>query len=236
MKTALVTGGAKRIGSEIVKILHKNNFNVIIHYFNSKDLALKLAKELNTKRKNSASTIKLELSDINAIKKFSKTINKLDLIVNNASVFYPTKIDDIDKDTYKDIIDVNLTAPFFISVFLAPILKKTKGVIINIIDIHSERPLKNYPIYNISKSALAMMTKTLALELAPDIRVCGVSPGSIVWPQKITNQEKNNILKKIALGAQGNLQDIAYAVLFLATAKYITGQIINVDGGRTLNQ
>ena len=239
MKTALITGGAQRIGAQITQTLHENGCNVIIHYRHSEQAALTLAQQLNSKRANSATTLQAELSDFDTIKTLSETIDNLDILVNNASVFYPTPVDEANQDSWNQIMTTNLMAPFFLSQSLAPTLSKKSGCIINIVDIHAQRPLKNHSIYNISKAGLAMMTKTLAKELAPDIRVCGVSPGSILWPEneaELTVEQKNKMLNKIALGKQGSAQDIANTVLFLANSPYITGQIINVDGGRTLNQ
>ncbi len=239
MKTALVTGGAHRIGAQICHTLHDNNFNVIIHYKNSASAAQDLATELNNKRKNSASTIQADLSDIKSIEKLCSAINSLDVLINNASVFYPTPISEINQDSYQQIMNTNLMAPLFLSTTLAEKMSDNNGCIVNIIDIHSQRPLKNYTIYNISKAAIAMMTKTLAKELAPKLRVCGVSPGSILWPEnaaEIDQNKKNKMLNKIALKKQGSSKDIAQTVLFLINSNYITGQIISVDGGRTLNQ
>ena len=239
MKIALITGGAKRIGAQITQTLHENNYNVIIHYHRSESEALALAKKLNNIRVNSASTLQAELSDINTIQALCNSINKLDVLVNNASVFYPTPVSEANQDSWNQIIATNLMAPFFLSQSLALTLSKENGCIINIVDIHAERPLKNHSIYNISKAGLAMMTKTLAKELAPNVRVCGVSPGSIFWPEnkaELNTEQKNKMLEKIALKKQGKASDIADTVLFLAKSNYITGQIINVDGGRTLSQ
>lgn len=239
MKTALVTGGAHRIGAQICRTLHDNNFNVIIHYKNSASAAQDLATKLNKKRKNSASIIQADLSNIKSIEKLCSAINSLDVLINNASVFYPTPISEINKDSYQQIMNTNLMAPLFLSTTLADKMSDNNGCIVNIVDIHSQRPLKNYTIYNISKAAIAMMTKTLAKELAPKLRVCGVSPGSILWPEnsaEIDQNKKNKMLNKIALKKQGSSEDIAQTVLFLINSNYITGQIISVDGGRTLNQ
>ncbi len=239
MKTALVTGGAHRIGAQICRTLHDNNFNVIIHYKNSASAAQDLATELNKKRKNSASIIQADLSNIKSIEKLCSAINSLDVLINNASVFYPTPISEINKDSYQQIMNTNLMAPLFLSTTLADKMSDNNGCIVNIVDIQSQRPLKNYTIYNISKAAIAMMTKTLAKELAPKLRVCGVSPGSILWPEnsaEIDQNKKNKMLNKIALKKQGSSEDIAQTVLFLINSNYITGQIISVDGGRTLNQ
>ncbi|HIG88356.1 pteridine reductase [Candidatus Thioglobus sp.] len=239
MKTALITGGAQRIGAQITQTLHENNYNVIIHYRHSEQEALALAQQLNNKRSNSATTLQAELSNLDAVKTLANAIDSLDILVNNASVFYPTPINEASQNSWNQIMATNLIAPFFLSQTLAPTLLKNNGCIINIVDVHAERPLKNHSIYNISKAGLAMMTKTLAKELAPNIRVCGVSPGSIIWPEneaKLTEDQKNKMLSKIALERQGDAGDIANTVLFLANSPYITGQIINVDGGRTLNQ
>ncbi|HIM57933.1 MAG TPA: pteridine reductase [Gammaproteobacteria bacterium] len=239
MKTALITGGAQRIGAQIAQTLHNDGYNIIIHYRHSKQAAETLAQELNTQRNNSATTIQAELSNLDDIKALSQSIERLDVLVNNASVFYPTPVKEATPDTWYTIMNTNLMAPFFLSQSLTNVLNKTSGCIINLVDIHAQRPLKNHAIYNISKAGIAMMTKTLAKELAPNIRVCGVSPGSIIWPEneaELTDAQKNKMLNKIALGKQGSALDIANTVLFLANSSYITGQIISVDGGRTLNQ
>ena len=239
MKTALITGGAQRIGAQITKTLHAHGYNIVIHYRNSSQEAQTLADELNQLRTNSATLIQAELSDLQALKTLANTIKQLDVLVNNASVFYPTLMQNVNENDWNTIINTNLMAPFFLSQSLSAILSKNKGCIINIVDIHAQRPLKNHAIYNISKAGLAMMTQTLAKELAPEIRVCGVAPGSILWPEnqaKLNDEQKDKMLNKIPLSKQGSPEDIANTVLFLANSPYITGQIISVDGGRTLNQ
>jgi pteridine reductase len=239
MKTALITGGAQRIGAQIAQTLHSNGYNIIIHYRHSKQAAETLAQTLNAQRSDSATIVQAELSNLDDIQALSHHIERLDVLVNNASVFYPTAVEEANQDAWNNIMNTNLMAPFFLSQSLTAALKKNSGCIINIVDIHGERPLKNHAIYNISKAGVAMMTKTLAKELAPEIRVCGVSPGSILWPENeasLSNEQKNKMLNKIALGRQGDATDIANTVLFLASSTYITGQIISVDGGRTLNQ
>ena len=238
MKTALISGGAVRIGAQIVRTLHENGYKVIIHCHQSEEIAQQLCSELNTKRNNSAQVLVADLGDNKAIKKLTQTIKSLDLLVNNASVFFPTTENSTIEDWDK-IININLRAPFFITTGLSKVLATSQGSIVNIIDIHSDRPLKNHSIYNISKAGLKMLTKTLAKELAPNIRVNGVSPGSILWPQgpaELSQEEKFNMLDRIALNKHGSTEDIAEAVLFLADAKYITGEVINIDGGRSLNQ
>ena len=239
MKTALITGGAQRIGAQITKTLHAHGYNIVIHYRNSSQEAQTLADELNQLRANSATLIQAELSDLQALKTLANTIKQLDVLVNNASVFYPTLMQNVNENDWNTIINTNLMAPFFLSQSLSAALSKNKGCIINIVDIHAQRPLKNHAIYNISKAGLAMMTQTLAKELAPEIRVCGVAPGSILWPEnqaKLNDEQKDKMLNKIPLSKQGSPEDIANTVLFLANSPYITGQIISVDGGRTLNQ
>ena len=239
MKKALITGGAARIGAQIARTLHENNFNIIIHYNHSIGKAQHLSDDLNSIRQDSSEVISGDLKDIESISSIVNSIDSLDLLVNNASVFYPKSVENSEIDDWNDVINVNLRAPFFLSKGLSNKLSASGGSIINIIDIHADRPLKNHAVYNISKAGLKMMTQTLAKELAPSIRVNGVSPGSILWPEasaEISEIEKKLMLERIALNRQGSPQDIADAVLFLANSDYITGQIINIDGGRTLNQ
>ena len=239
IKTALVTGSSARIGAEIIRVLHKNNYQVIIHCNNSKEIADQLCNDLNNLRENSAKVIVGDLSNIESIDMINDSIDSLDLLVNNASVFYPNSIGESSPEHWDSILNVNLKAPFFLAKSLSEKLSSQNGSIINIIDIHAERPLEKHAIYNISKAGLKMLTQTLAKELAPSIRVNGVSPGSILWPEhdaQLTDDDKNLMLKKIPLNSQGSPKDIADTVLFLANANYITGQTINVDGGRTLAQ
>jgi len=239
MKTALISGGAARIGAQIVRTIHENGYKVIIHCHQSEEIAQALCHELNSKRNNSAQVIVADLGDNEAIKKLTQKIKSLDLLVNNASVFYPTLTENSTIEDWDKIININLKAPFFLATGLSKVLAVSQGSIVNIIDIHSDRPLKNFSIYNISKAGLKMLTKTLAKELAPNIRVNGISPGSILWPQdesQLSEKEKMMMIDKVALKRQGSPNDIAQAVLFLANSKYITGQIINIDGGRSLNQ
>jgi len=239
MKTALISGGAMRIGAQIVRTLHEDGYKVIIHCHKSEEIAKKLCTELNSKRNDSAQVLVTDLGDNVDIKKLTKTIKSLDLLVNNASVFYPTLTENSTIKDWDKIININLRAPFFLAMGLSKVLAVNQGCIVNIVDIYSDRPLKNFSIYNISKAGLKMLTKTLAKEFAPNIRVNGISPGSILWPQddsQLSEKEKMNMLDRIPLSRQGSPNDIAQAVLFLANSKYITGQTINIDGGRSLNQ
>jgi pteridine reductase len=239
MKTALITGGAARIGAEITKTLHDNQFDVIIHYNKSKTKAEKLCVSLNKKRQNSATIVHADLDSISELDQLIESVYNIDLLVNNASVFYPTPLEESTINDWDAIMNINVRAPLFLSKGLSNKLQNSYGCIVNIVDIHAERPLKNYSIYNISKTAIKALTKTLAKDLAPNVRVCGVSPGSILWPEQraeLESDKKQILLERVALKRQGSTSDIADAVLFLANANYITGEVINVDGGRSLHQ
>jgi len=237
-KWALVTGGSKRIGATIVETLHNNGFNVAIHYNSSSDAADQLCAELNAKRQDSSIAIEADLIDQdsldNLIPSLIETTQRLDVLVNNASTFYPTPIEKITLEDWENLFGTNLKAPLFLAKYAAKYLKQSKGIIINIIDIHAKKPLKEHPIYGSAKSGLAMLTRSLASDLAPDVRVNGISPGLILWPENNPSEQvKNNILQQIPLQKIGTSEDIANCVLFLIEdAPYITGEIIAVDGGR----
>ena len=240
-KVVLITGGARRIGAETANYLHSKGMNIIITYSKSASAAKSLKKILNSKREKSCDIHKVEF---NSRVNFKKTTNdilkifgRIDYLINNASKFYPTKINDITEKAWLDTIDTNIKTPLFLSKYLYKELKKRKGAIINIIDIHVEPPLKDHIIYNISKAGLLALTRTLAKDLAPQVRVNGVSPGAIMWPEnESSNKKKLDILSKIPMKSVGNPKDIAKAIYFLLEeSPYITGQNINVDGGRRLN-
>lgn len=238
-KTVLITGAAKRIGAAIAKQLHQAGMNIIIHYNNSEKEAIDLANHLNTLRADSTTTVQANLENRNTYKTLIedslKFKNRLDVLVNNASVFYPTSIDVISEEQWQETINTNLKAPLFLSLFAINSLRENKGCIVNIADIYGVKPLKDHTIYSISKSGLISLTRSLAKELAPDIRVNAVSPGAITWPIAIDDETKNTILEHSALKKTGTMEDISKAVLFLINdADYVTGQVINVDGGRTL--
>ena len=236
-KFVLITGGAKRIGATTSRYLHEKGFNTILHYNNSELEAESISKELNKIRKNSCFTIQADFNSENSISKLVervKSITKaLDLLVNNASSFYPTPIDTASSDQWKDLTDTNVTTPLFLIQALAPYLKKANGCIINISDTLVKNGIKEYSLYSGAKAALEGITKSLAKELAPKVRVNGIAPGAILWPddKDLSNKEKESILKKIAMGRIGKPEDIASAIFFLTESKYTTGQIINVDGG-----
>lgn len=238
---ALVTGSARRIGAEIVRKLHAEGMRVIVHYRSSDQAAKALAQELNAQRKDSVATISFDLHNTEHIAKFAQdTINtwgRLDVLVNNASTFYPTPFDNITDAQWEDLLGINLKAPLFLSKAFAPELQKNQGSIVNIVDIHAERPLKGYTTYSVAKAGLAMLTKSLARELAPAVRVNGVAPGAILWPEVEAYEALHKeIIERTALKREGNPHDIAATVWFLIdAADYITGQVIAVDGGRTLS-
>ena len=238
-RTVLITGAAKNIGATIAKELHSSGMKIIIHYNHSQKEATKLVDELNDLRENSAIKIQADLKKkecysmlINAALDFT---GKIDVLINNASAFYPTPLNDINEKNWNELININLKAPLFISKLAAESLKENNGCIINITDIHASNPLINHAIYCISKAGLIILTKSLAKELAPNIRVNAISPGAITWPDGMDSETKENIINQTVLKKMGNAEDIAKTVIFLIEdASYITGQILNVDGGKTL--
>ena len=239
-RVALITGAAHRIGATTAKLLHQNGMNIVLHYRGSREKAQALQNELNKIRENSVILIQADLHNTSGlpalIEASIKTWGKLDVLINNASSFYPTQIGKATEDQWDDLIGSNLKAPFFLSQAAAPYLKETQGCIINIVDIHAERPLKTFPIYSMAKAGLVMMTKSLAGELGPDIRVNAVAPGAILWPENLDEVAQQRIVSRTFLKRQGEPNDIAKTILFLIqNADYITGQIIAVDGGRSLN-
>lgn len=240
-KVVLITGAARRIGAAIAKKLHAEGSNVVIHYRHSAQDALQLCETLNAQRNSSAAAIAADLSDIDAVTALAqKSVDvwgRLDTLINNASSFYPTSIGQSNPEQWQDLFDSNLKAPFFLAQALAAELKKNQGCIINMADIHADRPLKEHTIYCCAKAGNTMLTKSLARELAPEVRVNGIAPGAIMWPEEnLSSSAKNEILERTALKRSGCESDIAGTVNFLVNhAPYITGQIIPVDGGRTLS-
>ncbi|MGQ9426258.1 pteridine reductase [Gilvimarinus sp. F26214L] len=241
-KVALITGGARRIGAEIARQLHRAGYRIVIHHNRSAGEAAALCESLNQLRSESAVVAAGDLCDMNALRNLAHLAqrhwNRLDVLVNNASSFYPTPVGDISETDWDNLVGTNLKAPLFLSQALAPALKSTGGCIINLADVHAERPLSGHPVYCAAKAGNVMLTKSLAKELAPDVRVNGIAPGAILWPEndgELSESDKQNILQKIALKRIGSPADIARTVLFLVTeAPYVTGQIIAVDGGRNL--
>ncbi len=249
-RVALITGSARRIGASIAKMLHQQGYNVIIHYHRSKQDAEHLVDALQNLRANSAIALQADLQNLDDLAQLCTSSvaqwGHVDLLINNASCFFPTPVqckpDDplpFNMADWNTLIDTNLRAPYYLSLALADSLRQRAGAIINLVDIYSERPLKDHSIYTISKSGIAMMTKSLARELAPEIRVNGVSPGAILWPEHNSDVElqdalKARIISQTPLARCGTPNDICDAVKYLASSEFVTGQIISVDGGRSL--
>lgn len=238
-KTALVTGAAKRVGRAIACELHAAGANVMVHYRAARGDALALADELNARRPGSAALVQADLLDIPALPALVdacvERFGALDALVNNASSFFATPLGRIDLDAWDDLVGSNFKAPLFLAQAAALQLRAAHGAIINITDIHGERPLAGYPLYCAAKAGLLGLTRALAVELAPEVRVNAVSPGPIIWPQDgFDDARRAAIIDHTLLKRTGSPQDIARAVRFLlAEATYVTGQVLNVDGGRT---
>ena len=238
--SALVTGASRRIGATIARQLHAAGARVGIHYRGSEADAKALRDELNSKRKESAEVFAADLLRPDAprelIDAFVGWSGGLQILVNNASSFYPTPMGTVTEAQWEDLIGSNLKAPLFLSQAAHPHLKAQDGSIVNIVDIHARRPLKDHPVYGAAKAGLEMLTRSLAKDLAPEVRVNGIAPGAILWPENgMTESVQRNILEQIPLERAGSPDDIAGCVLYLTRdARYVTGQIIAVDGGRSL--
>lgn len=241
VKTALITGGAKRIGAVTTQTLHQAGYNVIIHCRLSRQAADQLAAELNNSRADSARVIQGDLNNETVynhlIEEAYRCWNRLDVLVNNASSFYPTPVGSITMDDWHNLLNSNLKAPLFLAQAAAPYLKQVEGNIINMTDVHAQRPMKDHPVYCAAKAGLVMLTMSLAKELGPEVRVNSVAPGAILWPDNdMPEHTKTLILERTTLKKPGDPIDIAKTILFLVRdAHYITGQVIAVDGGRTIN-
>lgn len=239
-KSVLITGAGKRLGAAIAGAFHGSGYNVILHYRQSSTEAEALKCRLNSQRSDSAITLQADLLETASlpvlVKQAAAFWGGLDALVNNASAFYPTPFGKVTEEQWRELIGSNLQAPFFLSQAAAPYLRRRQGAIVNIGDIHAERMLKDYPVYSIAKAALHAMTRSLAKELAPEIRVNGVAPGAILWPEtEMGAGEQGAVLERIPLGRIGRPEDVARAVLYLVDeAPYVTGQMLPVDGGRTL--
>ena len=239
-KVALVTGGARRVGAAIARQLHGAGASVLLHYRDSEADAARLEAELNAARPKSAAKVKAELLAPVApralVSAALDSFGRLDILVNNASSFFPVAVGAMESSHWEELIGSNLRAPLFIAQQAAGELAKNEGCIVNIVDIHAERPLKGYALYSIAKAGLAAMTRALALELAPRVRVNGVAPGAIAWPEdgQFPDEERARIIATTPLARTGSADDVARAVLFLAAAPYVTGQIVAVDGGRSI--
>tara|TARA_B100001769_G_scaffold126219_1_gene98598 strand:+ start:178 stop:906 length:729 start_codon:yes stop_codon:yes gene_type:complete len=240
-KTILITGAAKRIGREIALSFFNKGWDIVIHYNSSKNDAQVLADEMNAQRDDSAIIAQANLDNADEIIKLAdQTLsknNRIDALVNNASTFYPTPIGDFSEDDWNSLMGSNLKAPLFLMQSFSKELKKNKGFIINITDINVDKALINHSIYLAAKSGLQTLTQALAKELAPDIRVNAIAPGVILEPPNTewTTEQKNTIINSVPLGRMGSEKDIADAAIFLSEAEYVTGQILNIDGGKSLS-
>jgi pteridine reductase len=239
-KCALITGAAKRIGAAITKRLHQAGVSVAIHYRNSATNAKELCSRLNDARPDSAEIFAANLNDIASLDNLVESVidwgGGLDILINNASSFYPTPIGTISEPQWDDLLGSNLKAPLFLSQAAWPHLKSKRGVIINMLDIHSRQPVRDHSVYAAAKAGLSILTCSLAKDMAPEVRVNGIAPGTILWPEKgMTKSIKKKIVRQIPLKRSGSPNDIADCVLYLALdADYVTGQIISVDGGRSI--
>jgi len=238
-KVVLITGGARRVGAAIARRLHRSGATLMLHYRSSVADARKLQTELDAIRPGSVSLLQGDLLDTakwpHLIAHTLHTLGRLDALVNNASTFVPTPVGEITEENWHSLIGTNVKAPLFLSQAAAPHLRRTQGAIVNITDIHAELPMKNYVVYTLAKAALAGMTRSLARELAPEIRVNAVAPGPILWPDGNAFDElaRQRIISHTPLKREGTPDDIAKAVHYLlADAPYVTGETINVDGGR----
>lgn len=240
-KTVLITGAAHRVGAHMARTLHEQGANIVLHYRNSKTAAAELQTTLNNIRDNSVFLVQGDLLDHSQMETIvsiaASQTGQLDVLINNASSFYPTDIGKITEQHWDDLVGTNMKAPFFLAQAASPHLAKQQGCIVNIVDIHADRPLKGHSVYSMAKAGLVMMTKALACDLGPDIRVNAIAPGAILWPEnEMDEATKDKIISRTFLKRKGDPGDIAKTALFLIKdATYMSGQILTVDGGRSLN-
>ena len=237
-QTVLITGGARRLGAAMAQALHAVGANVVIHHRTSTEDAATLARTLNSQRANSATTVQADLLDTARLPELVagaiRDFGRLDILINNASTFYATPVGDITAGQFDDLLGTNLRAPLFLAQAAAPELRRRQGLILNMVDIHGMRPLKQHPTYSSAKAALIMLTKSLARELAPKVRVNGIAPGPVMWPADVDVAMQAQIIEKTLLKRSGHPEDVAKAAVYFATmAPYVTGQILAVDGGRS---
>ena len=239
-KVALITGGARRLGAVIAHALHEAGANVVLHYRSSAEAATTLAGELNEARAGSAVLTHCDLLDTASLEQLARTataaFGRLDILVNNASTFYPTPMGEIGERAWDDLIGTNLKAPLFLAQAAAPALHENGGLILNLVDIHGMRPLRRHPVYSIAKAGLIMLTKSLARELGPQVRVNAIAPGPVMWPEAgVDELLRKRIIDRTALKRGGSPEDVARAALYFACdAPFVTGQVLAVDGGRSV--
>ena len=239
-KVMLITGASQRIGAYIAQSAHADGYNIVLHYRQSVIQTQALKEQLNKIRTNSCISVRADFNNEtdfkNIIDIISVEFNRLDVLVNNASEFFPTDLSELMPADYEKLFNSNVKGPLFLSKACYHLLKKVNGSIINLVDIHADKPLKDYPVYSMAKAANKMMVQVLAKEYAPEIRVNGISPGCIIWPiTGLTDKEKDNIINRTVLKKKGQLKNIYKTIQFLLENDYITGQTLNVDGGRSLN-
>ena len=238
---ALITGAGRRVGAVIARTLHGAGYDLALHYRHSADAAQSLAEELEQQRADSTTLVHAELAELDALPGLVGSVlarfGRLDALVNNASAFYPTPVGSATPAQWNELFASNAQAPFFLAQAATPALRRAGGAIVNLVDIYAERPLANHPIYCMAKAALLAMTRALALDLGPQVRVNAVAPGAVMWPSEGKSyDDKQAMLERTPLKRAGAPEDVASAVLWLLRdAPFVTGQVIRVDGGRTLS-
>lgn len=239
-QVALVTGAAKRLGAAMARTLHQEGANVVVHYRSSRAAAEQLVASLNALRPGSAHAVGCDVLDIAALLALADSaierFGRLDILINNASSFFPTPVGATSEAQWDDLIGTNLKAPLFLAQAAAPHLQRSRGLILNMVDIHGQRPLPSHPVYSVAKAGLIMLTRSLARELGPEIRVNGIAPGPVLWPEHgLAPELQEEIIRKTVLRRHGEPDDVARAVLFFAkNASFVTGQILAIDGGRSI--
>lgn len=238
-EVAMVTGGARRIGAEIARTLHAAGMHLIVHYRHSQQAAESLKAELHHRRPDSVTLVQADLGRLDdalpLLQRAVQSQGRLDLLVNNASRYFATPIKGTSEEQWQQLMGVNAKAPYFLSRALAEVLRASRGCIVNLTDIYGQRPIPNHAIYCMSKAALIMMTRALALDLAPEVRVNAISPGAILWAEDHTDTTRLDVIARTALKRTGKPEDIAAAVLYLKRdADFVSGQVLTVDGGRSV--